>query len=149
MNHFMSFWLHSSLATAIIAWFIAQVIKVILVLLTSKKLDFGRLVGSGGMPSSHSAIVCALTTAIGLTDGFRSSIFSLSVVLSLVVMYDAAGVRRAAGEQAKLLNIIVEEWGKNSYSENEKKLKELLGHTPKEVFAGACLGIFIAVIRHI
>ena len=148
MNDFIYFWIHSPLATAIIGWFLAQLIKVILVLIKNKKIDFSRFVGSGGMPSSHSAIVTALSTAICITDGYRSSSFALSVVLALIVMYDAAGVRRAAGQQAKILNRIVDEWSKSSFSENEKKLKELLGHSPKEVFAGAILGIIIGIIRH-
>jgi len=148
MNEFLSFWIHSTLATAIIAWFLAQLIKVILVLLTHKKLDFGRFVGSGGMPSSHSAIVCALSTAILFTEGYKSAQFAISVVFALVVMYDAAGVRRAAGQQAKILNRIVEDWGKATYSDTEKKLKELLGHTPKEVFVGAILGVLVGIVRH-
>jgi len=148
MDTFTWFWLKSPLATSLISWFIAQVIKVVVVLLTSKKLDMSRFIGSGGMPSSHSALVCSLTTAIGCSEGFSSSLFALSTVLSLVVMYDAAGVRRAAGQQAKLLNMIIEDWGKKPYAETEKKLKELLGHTPKEVFAGALLGIVVALIRH-
>ncbi len=148
MNEFMLFWNESPLATAIVAWFLAQLIKVVLVLVTSKKLDFGRFVGSGGMPSSHSALVTSLATAICFIEGYKSPLFAASAVFALVVMYDAAGVRRAAGQQAKILNKIVEDWGKASYSDTEKKLKELLGHTPKEVFAGAVLGIIIGIIRH-
>lgn len=149
MSETTLFWLESPLATAIISWFAAQLVKVVLVLISSKKLDFGRFVGSGGMPSSHSALVCSLTTAIGCTEGISSGLFAVCAVFSLVVMYDAAGVRRAAGQQAKILNRLVETWGKVEYSETEKKLKELLGHTPKEVFAGAILGIGIGLIRHL
>ena len=149
MNEFTNFWIHSTLATAIIAWFCAQVLKVVFLLLKNKKLDFRRLVGSGGMPSSHSAIVCALACSVGLTEGFRSPDYAIAFVLALIVMYDAAGVRRAAGQQAKILNKLVEDWETNSQSENEKKLKELLGHTPREVFVGAILGILIGIIRHI
>ena len=149
MSDFLSFWIHSTLATAIIAWFLAQLIKVVLVLVKDRKIDFGRFVGSGGMPSSHSAIVTSLSTAVCITEGYKSSAFAISVVLALVVMYDAAGVRRAAGQQAKILNKIVAEWNKSTYSENEKKLKELLGHTPKEVFAGALLGIVVGILRHV
>ena len=101
------------------------------------------------MPSSHSSTVTALCVAVGLTDGFQSSVFAVSFILALVVMYDAAGVRRAAGQQAKILNKIVEDWGKTNYRDTEKKLKELLGHTPVEVFAGALLGIAIALLRHL
>lgn len=149
MNVLVDFWQNSPFATALIGWFIAQLIKVVLVLITNKKLDMSRFIGSGGMPSSHTALVCSLTTAIGYDEGFSSSIFALSAVFSLVVMYDAAGVRRAAGQQAKILNLIIEDWGKKPYAETGKKLKELLGHTPKEVFAGAILGIAIGIIRHI
>ena len=148
MNSNISFWLNSPLSTAIIAWFIAQFIKVLKEILFSKKIDFRRFVGSGGMPSSHSAIVTALATSIGFCDGFRSSTFAITVIFSLIVMYDAAGVRRAAGQQAKILNKIVDDWGHASVSDTEKKLKELIGHTPKEVFVGALLGIVVAVLRY-
>ena len=121
MSNAAMFWIYSPLATAIISWFAAQVLKVILVLISSKRLDFGRFIGSGGMPSSHSALVCSLTTAIGCTEGVSSGLFAVCVVFSLVVMYDAAGVRRAAGQQAKILNRLVEMWGKEKYSETEKK----------------------------
>lgn len=143
------FFASSILVTAIIAWFVAQVLKVILVLIKNKKLDFRRFIGSGGMPSSHSSFVVSLAMSVGLTEGFSGSLFAVTVVLALVVMYDAAGVRRAAGQQARILNKLVDEWGKEDFKETEKKLKELLGHTPVEVFAGALLGILIAVIRHI
>lgn len=149
MKDYAYFWIHSPLAAAVIAWFAAQLIKVILVSFSSKKIDMSRFVGSGGMPSSHSSTVCALSTAIGFTDGFSSSLFSLSVIMALIVMYDAAGVRRAAGQQARILNKIIEDWGKASSAEKEKKLKELLGHTPKEVFAGAVLGIAIGLIIYL
>ena len=149
MNDFVYFWLHSTLATTIIAWFAAQFLKVVIVLIKHKKFDVSRFIGSGGMPSSHTSTVTALATAIAFCDGTRSSTFAISVILALIVMYDAAGVRRAAGQQAKIINKIIEDWGKASFSDTEKKLKELLGHTPKEVFAGAVLGIAIGIIRHI
>ena len=143
------FFSSSILVTTIISWFIAQVIKVILVLLKSKKIDFRRFVGSGGMPSSHSSFVVSLAVSVGLTEGFTSTLFAVTVVLAMVVMYDAAGVRRAAGQQAKILNMLVEDWEKKDFTGTEKKLKELLGHSPVEVFAGALLGIVIALIRHL
>lgn len=142
------FFAESSFITAILCWFIAQVLKVVIVLIKDKKIDFSRFIGSGGMPSSHSAFVTGLTTAIGITKGFSSEIFAVSAVLALVVMYDAAGVRRAAGEQAKILNQMVEEWGSQNCKNTAVRLKELLGHTPLQVFAGAVLGIAIALIRH-
>jgi len=139
----------SILLTAIIAWFVAQALKVIFVFVTRKKLDFKRLIGSGGMPSSHSSFVTGLATSVGLVEGFESSLFAVSVVLAFIVMYDAAGIRRAAGQIARRLNKLVDEWEKGNSEKNGKKLKELLGHTPVEVFAGAVLGIITGIIRHI
>ena len=144
----MDFWKDGVLVTSILSWFSAQVLKVIFTLIEKKKLDFRRFVGSGGMPSSHSAFVTSLATAVGLQNGFSSTDFAICTVFALVVMYDAAGVRRAAGQQARILNKIVEQWGKSDFSDTDKRLKELLGHTPKEVFAGALLGIIIARVRY-
>lgn len=135
---------------AIIAWFIAQTLKVFHTLIIHKKFNISRFVGSGGMPSSHSALVTALTTAIGLTHGFDSGLFALSLCFSLVVMYDAAGVRNAVGKQAVILNKMIEDLqtkkNKGLVKESENRLKELIGHTPIEVFAGAILGIVVAKI---
>ena len=102
MNEFFITFKDSVILTALIAWFIAQSIKVIYVCIKHKKIDFRRFIGSGGMPSSHSSTVTALCVAVGLTDGFQSSVFAVSFILALVVMYDAAGVRRAAGQQAPI-----------------------------------------------
>ena len=140
---------NSVLGTAVIGWGTAQILKFILVLVIYKRFDFRLFIGSGGMPSSHSSLVVSLTMSIGFIKGFDSLIFALSAVMSLVVMYDAAGVRRSAGQQAAILNKIVEDWGRADYSLTEKKLKELLGHTPVEVIAGAILGIIIAIIRYV
>lgn len=145
MSEFLS---SSILVTSIISWFAAQLLKVVFVLIRTKRVDFKRFIGSGGMPSSHSAFVVSLSAAVGLTEGFSSNLFAVCVVISLVVMYDAAGVRRAAGQQARILNKLVDKWGKEDLAETGKKLKELLGHTPFEVFAGAVLGALIALIRH-
>ena len=137
---------NSVLITALIGWFAAQVLKMILVW-DKKKFDFKRIIGSGGMPSSHSSFVMALTMSIGFTQGFDSVAFAISAVMSFVVMYDAAGVRRSAGLQAAILNKLVESVMNADFS--EKRLKELLGHTPIEVFAGAILGVIIAIIRYV
>ncbi len=136
------------LVTCLLSWFIAQLLKVIFTVIKSKKIDFRRFIGSGGMPSSHSSFVTSLATAVGIEKGFVGSEFAMATVFALVVMYDAAGVRRAAGQQAKILNKIVEEWEQADFEKTDKRLKELLGHTPKEVFAGAVLGIVIAILRH-
>lgn len=133
------------LVTCFTAWFIAQVIKICLTFYSSKKIDVSRFIGSGGMPSSHTSFVMSLATGIGKLHGWDSSIFAISLSFAFVVMYDAAGVRRAAGYQAKILNMIIDDLTHNKPLGNEK-LKELLGHTPVEVLAGAALGILIANI---
>lgn len=149
MEHLIEIFANKIIQTAILAWFIAQLIKVILTLLKENTLDFTRLFGSGGMPSSHAAFTVALATAVGFTSSFSSVDFALAAAFAIVVMYDATGVRRSAGEQAAILNKIVEKLGKEHISETGKKLKELLGHTPVQVFAGAILGLFVAIIRYI
>lgn len=128
---------------AVISWLIAQVLKVIINYTAHKKLDLQLLLSSGGMPSSHSSLVCACATAVGRLNGFSSTSFAIAVVLALVVMYDACNVRRAAGEQAKVLNYIVEHWDHISPAMVGEELKELLGHTPIQVFMGALLGISV------
>lgn len=132
--------------TSLLGWFVAQVLKI--VLSWDKKFDFKRIVGSGGMPSSHASFVMALTMAAGFESGFDSVVFAACAVMAFVVMYDAAGIRRSAGQQAAILNKLVESLRKADFPNTEKKLKELLGHTPLEVFGGAVLGIIIAIIRH-
>ncbi|NLJ41673.1 MAG: divergent PAP2 family protein [Clostridiales bacterium] len=128
---------------SLLAWFIAQVLKVIFSLIVNKKLDIRRFIGAGGMPSSHSALVVSLATSIGRIEGYDSSLFALAATFSLIVMYDAAGVRRAAGKQAAVLNEIVQQI-QDHKGVSEEKLKELLGHTPIEVIAGALLGFVIS-----
>ncbi|HHY81438.1 MAG TPA: divergent PAP2 family protein [Clostridiales bacterium] len=130
---------------SLLAWFIAQFMKVIITIVWGKRLDLTRFVGSGGMPSSHSALVVSMATSIGYSEGFNSPLFALSVAVALVVMYDAAGVRRAAGKQAAVLNEIVAELQAHR-GITEEKLKELLGHTPIEVIAGAILGIIVSTL---
>lgn len=131
------------LITAVTAWLTAQILKVFTNYLHIKKFDAERLVGSGGMPSSHTALVVSLATAIGLQNGWDSAMFALAAILAAIVMYDAAGVRRAAGKQARLLNKLVAEYH-TSHAVKEGRLKELLGHTPVEVLAGALLGVSMA-----
>jgi len=128
---------------AITAWLLAQVIKVVVDFALQKRFDFRLLASSGGMPSSHSAFVCALAASIAVLNGIRSSYFALAAALSVIVMYDACNVRRAAGEQAKILNYIIDHWNEMSPSLMGKELKELLGHTPLQVIVGAILGIMV------
>ena len=126
-------------------WFFIQLFKLIYDLVTTKKFNFKRILGAGGMPSSHSAVVVALCTMIGKNYGINSAIFGLSVVFAFVVMYDAAGVRRAAGIQAKLLNKIVQTPGLSNVEVTEK-LQEVLGHTPTQVFVGAFIGLIVGLV---
>ena len=189
---FSNYVLNASLA----AWFIAQLIKTIITLVFTKKLVLERMVGAGGMPSAHSATVCALTVSMSRATGISSPEFALAVLFATVVMYDAMGVRRAAGEHAKVINAMLDDWddqieeitdkikNKNKDKDKDKdlddkekiekkeqtsrythkdtykhvnikekdidldnvELKEYLGHTPLEVFAGALLGIVVALI---
>ena len=132
--------------SAVIAWAVAQAIKVILTLAISKRFDSSRVLGSGGMPSSHSAMVCAMVTAIGLHEGVGSSIFALAVCFAGVVMYDAAGVRRSTGKNAAVINRLIEDLAKDGFAFSEERLKELVGHTPIQVLAGALLGILVGTL---
>jgi Uncharacterized protein conserved in bacteria len=136
---------NKTLGISLTAWAIAQLLKVIFVFIRDRKLDFTRLVGSGGMPSSHSSFVTALALSVGRQCGFNSPEFTICTVFALIVMYDAAGVRRAAGKQAKVLNAIIEDM-QHTGKLPEEKLKELIGHTPVEVFAGAVVGIITSII---
>lgn len=126
-------------------WFGIQVFKVIYDLITTKKFNFKRIMGAGGMPSSHSAVVTTLATLLGKYEGYDTTIFAMSVVFALIVMYDAAGVRRAAGEQAHLLNRIVETPELSSVDVQER-LVEVLGHTPLQVLVGATIGIIVGLL---
>lgn len=152
-----------------IAWGSAQLLKTLLTYITTKKLELERLVGAGGMPSSHSALVCSLTIAIAKSVGLSSPIFALTLAFAAIVMYDAMGVRRAAGEQAKVLNKMrfdfkdlsedlgnlftfiskIEEDNEpaaEKVDQEDKALKEFIGHTPMEVLGGALLGILVATL---
>ena len=126
----------------VLTWFFIQMYKVLTDLIKTKKFNFKRILAAGGMPSSHSAVVCCITALIGKKYGFDSGIFAMSLMFAFVVMYDAAGVRRAAGKQAKLLNKIVETPGLSTV-EVQEKLVEVLGHTPIQVFAGALIGFLV------
>lgn len=130
-------------AVAFIAWFIAQALKVILTLIKERKLDVSRMIGSGGMPSSHSSSVMGMSTAIGILSGYDSPMYGFALIISFVVMYDASGVRRSVGKQAIIINKIIIDFYENHHIK-EGRLKELVGHTPFEVLAGAALGIVVA-----
>lgn len=129
------------------AWIIAQTIKVVIGVIRQRKFDFRWLIGTGGMPSSHAAGAACLATILGLEYGFDSAYFALAASFAIVVMFDAQGVRRSTGRQARILNKITDDiyWqGRTS----EGRLRELIGHTPIEVLAGALLGIAVAFWLH-
>ena len=130
---------------AALAWAIAQGLKVLLTLMISKKFDSTRVFGSGGMPSSHSAMTCAMMMMVGFTEGFSSSVFALAFCFSGVVMYDAAGVRRSTGKNAAVLNRLIDRLA-NDGTFDEEHLKELVGHTPIQVLAGALLGVLVGTL---
>ncbi|MBU6427721.1 MAG: divergent PAP2 family protein [Cyanobacteria bacterium REEB65] len=129
------------------AGFLAQGFKFVYKLVFKRKLDFLTLVTTGGFPSSHTALVVGLTTAIGITEGWGSPLFDVALTFSFIVMYDAAGVRQAAGRQAKVLNQIVADLQHN-LTLSFPRLQELLGHTPREVVGGAILGVLVAFGCH-
>ena len=140
------------LSAAIFSWFFAQVLKVIFTFMLTKKLRVERLFGAGGMPSAHSAMVCSLAIAVSRVCGVNSPEFALAFVFACVVMYDAMGIRRQAGKHAqainKLMDIVEDENEEDELGgeENDKELKELIGHTPLQVLSGALLGILVALI---
>lgn len=147
----MKFWQDISsnqvLISSCLGWVVAQVLKTIIDVALNKSFSPERLVGSGGMPSSHSATVCALVVSSGICYGVSTFEFAVSFVLAAVVMYDAIGVRQETGKQAKLLNMIMEQkLLKMDNLEFQQRLKEFVGHTPLQVFAGAVLGIGIALL---
>lgn len=141
------------LVTALVASLAAQLIKVVLNLIIIGKFIPERIWGSGGMPSSHSATVCAMLVSTGRFCGTGSPLFAIAVVTSVIVMYDAMGVRRETGEQAKVLNQMLNEWmdegAQNFPWLADKRLKEMVGHTPIQVLAGAILGVLIGFIMPI
>ncbi len=136
---------NSVLWASTLAWMIAQVLKGFTSFRHDRRLDWSKIVGAGGMPSSHSALVTSLATGVGIKDGWNSTVFAAAVGFALVVMYDAAGVRRAAGKQARVLNQIMDILAHSGHIPGTK-LRELLGHTPFEVMAGALLGIVVAAL---
>ena len=133
---------------ALTAGFVVQIIKFVSYIVVHRRMNFTRLVATGGMPSAHSASVAALTTAVGFREGTTSTLFAVTLFFSLVIMYDAAGLRRAAGMQARVLNRIVED----QYAHRgllAERLSEFLGHTPFEVFVGAAFGVLYALVWYL
>ena len=145
MNNLMTFIQNKYVYIPFFLWFGIQLFKLIYDLVTTKKFNFKRIMGAGGMPSSHSAVVTGLATMIGKDVGVGTPIFALSLLFAFVVMYDACGVRRAAGKQAALLNKLIETPGLTGIQVSEK-LVEVLGHTPFQVLVGALIGIGVGLI---
>ena len=136
------------LITGIIAWAVSQVLKVIVELVVHRSFSFDRLFGDGGIPSSHSATVTSVAIMVGVTCGWASPEFAIAFFLAIIVMHDAMGVRLETGKQAKVINQMLEMFQSLDSSEltPEEKLKELVGHTPIQVFSGFILGIIIALL---
>jgi len=144
MNFFSQIFRNKVFLATFFAWMVAQGIKVILGIIKNKRFDFRWFIDTGGMPSSHTAAVTAMATSVGITFGFDSPMFAMALIFTLVVMFDAQGVRRAAGKQAEILNKIMEDI-QFRRKLGEDRLKELLGHTRFEIFAGAVVGVLVAV----
>lgn len=135
-----------SLNCAILGWFIAQFIKGVSESIVNRKLMLDRFFGSGGMPSSHSAMVTALVMMVFIRNGFQSDIFAAVVILAFITVYDAANVRYEVGEQAKIINQIIDNWNSDDEEIRNTRFKELMGHTKFEVFAGCILGSTVSVL---
>lgn len=145
MNSFIQFIQNKYIYVPVLLWFCIQLFKLMYDLVKTKKFNFKRILGAGGMPSSHSAVVTSLATLIGKYEGVNSAIFALAFIVAFVVMYDACGVRRAAGKQAALLNKLVETPGLTGVQVSEK-LVEVLGHTPVQVLVGALIGLVVGLV---
>ena len=140
---------NETIITVVIAWLIAQVLKTIIHAIVYKKIDLKRLMGDGGMPSCHSAVVSSCSLMIGLVEGFDSSLFALSLVTAIIVMHDASGVRLETGKQAMVIKDISQILEELSHIHiDDEKLKEFVGHTHLQVFMGALLGIVVALISY-
>ena len=146
MSEILKLFSNYTLNVALMCWVSAQVCKTVFHYIRTKKLRLERLAGSGGMPSAHSATVSSLASAVVKTEGLRSANFAIAFMFAFIVMYDASGVRRAAGEQAKILNHLINDLSERKPVYWKKNLKELIGHTPLEVIAGALIGILIVLI---
>ena len=150
MNIMLEILHNRAIVAAVLAWAIAQGLKVLLTLIISRKFDHSRMWGSGGMPSAHSATACSMVVATGKYSGVHSSVFAVAFVVAVIVMYDAMNVRRETGEQSKILNQMIRQWmdegSKHAPILADHKLKELVGHTPVEVLSGAAVGICMGLM---
>lgn len=140
---YMAIFSNKVLISAATCWFVAQLLKVIISMIVTGKFNAERLVGSGGMPSSHSATVVGLSYSVGLTEGFGSSMFAISFILAIIVVHDAINLRRSVGEQAMILNL---EFDEIIRERRRRPFKEMVGHKPLEIVAGIFLGLLITFI---
>ncbi len=142
--------LNPILTVALLAWFVAQVLKTLINFILLGKFQLERMWGDGGMPSAHSATVCAMVIATARSEGFGSAIFAVAAVVAIITMHDAMGVRRETGEQAKVLNKMIEQWidvtEKNAPFLKNMHLKEMVGHTPLQVLAGFVVGCVVGAL---
>ena len=142
--------LNPILTVALLAWFVAQVLKTLINFILLGKFQLERMWGDGGMPSAHSATVCAMVIATARSEGFGSAIFAVAAVVAIITMHDAMGVRRETGEQAKVLNKMIEQWidvtEKNAPFLQNMHLKEMVGHTPLQVLAGFVVGCVVGAL---
>ena len=142
--------LNPILTVALLAWFVAQVLKTLINFILLGKFQLERMWGDGGMPSAHSATVCAMVIATARSEGLSSAIFAVAAVVAIITMHDAMGVRRETGEQAKVLNKMIEQWidvtEKNAPFLQNMHLKEMVGHTPLQVVAGVLLGSLVGFL---
>lgn len=144
MQNFSQILNNQVLLIALFACGLAQFLKLVIEYVRHGKVSFRTLVETGGMPSAHSALVTALAVGVGQTSGWDTNEFAIALLFAVIVMYDAAGVRQAAGKQARILNQIVDELFREHATLNQERLKELLGHTPVQVVAGCALGIVVS-----
>ena len=149
MQHFLEFFQNHLLIAPLFAWLTAQVLKLIIHSIVEREFRISRLFGDGGMPSGHSATVMSLAVLCGWGTGFNSAIFAVALVLAIIVMHDATGVRREAGKQATVIKQLTEAFNSMFFEKDEEirteKLKEFVGHTPTQVFFGAIVGIIVGV----
>ena len=134
-----------SLLTALAAWLLAQILKPPVEYLRRGSWNWGYLLSAGGMPSSHSSLMVGATVGIGLHEGFNTSIFAIAIAMTMIVIYDAAGVRREAGRHAEKINILINEL-LNGHPISDRSLREVLGHTPMEVTGGVFLGLVVGIL---
>ncbi len=146
MSFILDLFQNHVLLITLLGWFVAQALKIPIHRIVEHEWDFSRFHGSGGMPSSHSSMVTACAVAVGAIEGFGTPVFALAVAFAIIVMYDAAGVRRETGTQAAVINQILKDLLINGKQISDEELKELVGHTPLEVACGALTGLLVAIV---